>query len=266
MKRWIWVLILLIFIAPLSVNAEENEEGESSNYEIPDSAVDISKANTYPNPTENLPRLEPGELATELLETTDVEIENPELIKMFNESSIRGSKLAVGYNASVYLGEWPLTYQSDETTINWDYKKVNTNFVDNRGKNEPKHLSYQQEQQKKVSGGLTSDIQNADTVKKMMRLDAEEKTKLPLSFSTVIGNRTKEERSYNVPAKNVGYLYAYVPAVNEKGTVTFGEVYLRMKGDESWIEVKNVTEQGTSAWIPLRDYLNFSFYSGKEPK
>ena len=29
-----------------------------------------------------------------------------------------------------------------------------------------------------------------------------------------------------------GYLYAYTPAVNEKGKVTFGEVYLVLKGNQ----------------------------------
>ncbi|WP_218240693.1 YfkD family protein, partial [Pseudomonas sp. 2822-17] len=65
---------------------------------VPDSALDISKDNTYPNPSQDLPKLHPSELASELLDSTDITIENPELIKMFNESSVKGSKLAIGMN------------------------------------------------------------------------------------------------------------------------------------------------------------------------
>lgn len=34
---------------------------------------------------------------------------------------------------------------------------------------------------------------------------------------------------YNISPSQLGYLYAYTPAVNEKGKVTFGEVYLVLK-------------------------------------
>ncbi|PYZ96893.1 hypothetical protein CR205_14550 [Alteribacter lacisalsi] len=276
MKRLI-MLSLAILIGLLSFTSYAFAEGEDNGSAeqppakqeeklIPDSAMSISKENTYPNPTQDLPRLHPSDLATELLDTTDIEIANPDLIKMFNESTIKGSKLALGMNVSIYLGQWPLAYDSDETTVNWEFEKVNTNYSDNRGGTTVKPLSFNQEQQKKIRGGLTADIANADMVQKMMMLEAAEKTKLPLSFQTVIGYGTKAERTYNIPTQNVGYLYAYVPAVNEKGKVTYGEVYLRMKGDKRWLEVKNVTQQGIGAWIPIQDYLDFKFITSPQPK
>ena len=36
----------------------------------------------------------------------------------------------------------------------------------------------------------------------------------------------------NISPSQLGYLYAYTPAVNEKGKVTFGEVYLVLKGNQ----------------------------------
>ncbi len=268
MKRLILISLAILFCF-LSFStyafAEGEEEPKTEKKLIPDSAMSISKENTYPNPTQDLPRLHPSELAEELIDSTENKVENPDLIKMFNESSIKGSKLALGMNVSIFLGQWPLAYDSDETTVNWEFEKVNTNFVDNRGGKESKKMEFNQEQQKKVKGGLTADILNADMVKKMMMLEAAEKTKLPLSFDTVVGYGTKVERVYNIPTKNVGYLHAYAPAVSEKGKVTYGEVYLRMKGDEKWLEVKNVTQQGIGAWIPIQDYLDFKFITSNQP-
>jgi hypothetical protein len=57
-----------------------------------------------------------------------------------------------------------------------------------------------------------------------MLITAAHKTKLPLSFETMIGGGTKKDQVYNIPANRLGYLYAYAPAVNEKGKVTYGEV------------------------------------------
>ncbi|WP_096190581.1 YfkD famly protein [Evansella halocellulosilytica] len=248
-----------------NVFAEEQDEEEEGKL-IPDSAVEISKENTYPNPTQDLPRLKPSELADELLQSTEITIENPELIKIFNESAIKGSKLGFDMNVSIYLGQWPLAYESDETKINWDFEKVNTNMVDNRGGKDSKKISYSQEQQKRIKGGLTAEVPNGDTVQKMMMIKAMEKTNLPLSFSTVIGYGTKAERVYNVPAKTMGYLTAFAPAVNEKGKVTYGEVYLRIKRDNTWLEVKNVTQQGIGAWIPIQDHINLKLQSTNQPR
>lgn len=62
--------------------------------------------------------------------------------------------------------------------------------------------------------------------------------------------------------KQVGYLYSYVPAVNERGRVTYGEVYIVLKGGKRQILVQNVTQQGIGAWIPVQDHVSFRFHAG----
>src|SRR5690606_19442024 len=114
------------------------------------------------------------------------------------------------------------------------------NFYDNRGGDRPYQIHYVQEQQKVVKGGLTAKIKSAEDVQKMMMLTAAKKTGLPLAFETTIGAGTKKDQVYNIQPKRLGYLYGYAPAINEKGKVTFGEVYLMLKGNKKMIVVKNV--------------------------
>lgn len=257
MRKWILscVISLLVAYSPALATAA-----------IPNSAVDISKENTYPNPTQDLPYLQPSPFAKQLIESANVKIENPELIRLLNESSVSSTPFALGYRATIYLGQWPLDYQSLETSTNWEYQKVNTNFLDNRGGNAPQKLYYKQELQKHIRGGLTAPVPNEEAVKKMMLLTAMKKTNLPLSFSTVIGIGTKKDQPYQVPVKKLGYLYAYAPAVNEKGKVTYGEVYIVLKGNKKKIVVKNVMTQGVGAWIPVQDRLLFSYMISDQPR
>ncbi|WP_051023157.1 YfkD famly protein [Calidifontibacillus oryziterrae] len=248
------------------INADQSKSNKSGNVKVPDSVLDISKENTYPNPTQDLPYLQPSDLTKELLETSDVPIENPDLIRILNESSINTTPTAIGYRATIYLGQWPLSYESTETNINWEYKPANTNKYDNRGGKTPYKFHYLQEQESVIKGGLTSRINNAEEVQKMMMLTAMKKTELPLAFDTVIGQGTKKEQVYNIAPKKLGYLYAYAPAVNEKGKVTFGEVYLELKGSKAKLKVKNVTQQGIGAWIPVQDHLSFKFITADTPR
>ncbi|OOG92103.1 hypothetical protein BTH41_00894 [Bacillus mycoides] len=233
---------------------------------MPSSVLNISKDNTYPNEVQDLPRLQPSELAKELLKTSTIRIENPDLIRMFNETSISNAPLAVGYRAKIYLGQWPLNYESTDTTINWEYKQVNRNVYDNRGVERLYPLRYKQESQKTIEGGLTAYIKDTDDVKKMILLKAMEKVQLPLSFKTTIGYGTGNGRVYNISPKQLGYLYAYTPAVNEKGKVTFGEVYLVLKGNQKRLVIKNITSQGIGASIPIQDYVSFKFISSPYPQ
>ncbi len=262
------VVLLTMLLLTTSFHAYAEKEGKKDNkaFHIPDSVLNISKENTYTNPTQDLPYLQPSSLAKELLESTDVEIENPDLIRILNESTMNDFKLALGFRASIYLGEWPLSYDSAGTDVNWEYQKVNTNYMDNRGGRAPQKLNYNQEQQKKVSGGLTAKIPNSEAVKKMMMIKAAEHTNLPLSFETVIGQGTRKTNTYNIAPKQIGYLYSFVPAANEKGKVTYGEVYLTFKGGNRKLEVKNVTQQGVGAWIPVQDHLSFSFMTANQPR
>jgi len=257
-----------MYFVPVSVIAEDNVEDKatSQQVEIPESAMEISKENTYPNSAQDLPKLQPSELAEKLCQSTEVTIENHELLKMMNESSIRGSKLAIGMRASIYLGHWPLSYESEETVVNWGYEKINTNMIDNRNGEDQKNIQFNQQQQKRVKGGLTAEVSDKEMVKKMMLISATEKTKLPLSFSTMIGFGTQTDRLFSVAPNRMGYLNTFAPAVNEKGKITYGEIFLNIKGANVSLEVKNVTQQGIEAWIPVQDYVNFKTDSTIEPK
>ncbi|CAG9623636.1 YfkD famly protein [Sutcliffiella rhizosphaerae] len=249
------------------VHAEETKvKDNEKKLEIPNSVLDISKDNTYPNPSQDVPYLQPSELSQELIDSSNVKIENPKLIKIFNESNISPSPVAIGYRATIYLGQWPLSYESSETSVNWEYQKINTNYTDNRGGKMPQQIHYRQEAQKNIKGGLTSKVENAEDVKEMMMLKAMDKTKLPLSFQTIVGAGTKKDQVYNVPVKKLGYLYAYTPAVSEKGKVTYGEVYLVLKGKNVKIVVKNVTSQGIGAWIPVQDHVSFLYTASDRPR
>lgn len=260
-------IIVIMFTASHGFAEESKDQKNNGKINIPNSVSNISKENTYPNPSQDLPYLQPSELAEELLATTDEKIENPDLIRILNESAIKTTPLAIGYRATIYLGQWPLSYESSETNVNWEFQEANKNTFDNRGGKSPKKIYYVQEGKKQITGGLTSKINNAEEVKKMMMLKAMEKTKLPLAFETIIGQGTKKENQvYNVSPKNIGYLHGYVPAVNERGKVTFGEVYLELKGSKKQLKVKNVTQQGIGAWIPVQDHLSFKFITSEVPR
>lgn len=247
----ICMMALVIFLCPNLVFA----------IDVPSNVIDISKENTYTNNAQDISQLEPSKLSKMLLDSSNVVIDNPELIRIFNESSFAKAPLSVGYKAKIYLGKWPLHYESTSTTINWQFKKINTNYLDNRGSNTPTNMYYDQTMYSAVKGGLTSSIEFEDTVKKMMLLKAIEKTKLSLAFQSVVGESTKTEKTYTVGAKQIGYLHGYAPAVSEKGKITFGEVYLILNGGKKSVVVKNVTTQGIGAWIPIQDKVTTIFAS-----
>lgn len=259
-------LLLMLSILPSAFAAKAPVKKEPVRYQVPYSVRNITKENTYPNSTQDLPLLQPSDLTKKLINSSRIKIQNPDLIRMLNESSITSSPFAIGYRAIIYLGQWPLNYESAETSPNWEYQKINTNYFDNRGGRVPYQIHYVQESQKIVRGGLTSKISNAEEVKKMMLLKAMEKTKLPLAFETVIGGGTKNDHIYNIPANRLGYLYAYAPAVNEKGKVTYGEVFLMLKGNRKFLVIKNVTSQGIGAWIPVQDHVSFGFAASERPR
>ncbi|WP_068677675.1 YfkD famly protein [Oceanobacillus sp. Castelsardo] len=257
----ILVACLYALVFPVLSSAEEQKDDKKSKdpFEIPSHVLDISKENTYPNTTEDQEVIEPSELTKELMDGTDIPIKNPDLIKMLNESALDPSPIAIGYRGMIYLGRWPLNYESLETNINWEYQKINTNELNNLGGDVNQVMNYVQQEQKEIKGALTNKINNPDEVKRMMLLATKEKTKLPLSYQTVIGKNTKKENSYNIPTEKFGVLNAFAPAVNEKGQVTFGEVYIKLKGSNKGLIIKNVTKQGIGGWIPIQDHVSFSF-------
>lgn len=263
MKRFYWAILavfIFVLLSPLNSFGEEKQKTkENKEFEIPSHVLTISKENTYPNSTEDQEIVESSEMTKGMIEEVDIPIENPDLIKMLNETTLKPSWFAIGYRGMVYLGRWPLNYRSSETTVNWEYQKINTNELNNLGGDNTQEMSYSQQEQKEIKGALTNKIAKPDQIKKMMLLKAKDKTKLPLAYRTIIGKGTKKDNSYHVPVKKFGYLQAYAPALNEKGQVTFGEVYIELKGSEKAIVVKNVTKQGIGAWIPIQDHISFSF-------
>jgi hypothetical protein len=276
--RTVLMVILAFFVATTGIHAEnnpkkENKEAtekapkppEDTSVKIPNSVLNIAKENTYPNSTQDQPYLQPSEWSQELIETSNVKIENPNLIRMLNESTMNKAP-TIGLRATIYLGEWPLNYASTETSPNWEYQKVNTNYFDNRGGKSNYQIHYVQEAQKVVKGGLTAKVPHADDVEKMMLIKAMDKSKLPLAFQTIVGAGTKKDQVYNISPKRLGYLYAYAPAINEKGKVTYGEVFLVMKGTKRSVVVKNVTSQGVGAWIPVQDHVHFGFMASETPR
>ncbi|TFJ91694.1 YfkD famly protein [Lentibacillus salicampi] len=256
----VFVLVWLFPFAGFSAEKEKDKDEQKKEFEVPSHVLNISKENTYPNSTEDQEIVKPSELTSELIDgLEDITIENPDLIKMFNETSINPSPLAFGYRGMIYLGRWALNYKSDETNINWEYQKINTNESNNIDGDTDQKMQYNQQEKKEIKGALTNRITSPADIKKMMLLEAKEQTNLPLSYNTTIGKGTKKENSYNVPAKKYGHLQAYAPAVNEKGQVTFGQVYVKLKGSKKSIVIKNVTKQGIGAWIPIQDHVSFSF-------
>ncbi|WP_394531446.1 hypothetical protein C1N83_13765 [Priestia aryabhattai] len=233
---------------------------------VPSSALNISKENTYPNASQDTPYLQPSEFTKELIETSNVKIENPDLIRILNESNISKTPWAIGFRATIFLGQWPLNYESTETNVNWQHQRINTNHYDNRAGKTQYKMMYSQENQSHVKGGLTAKVPQPDHVKQMLLIEAAKKTKLTLSFQTFVGAGTKKDQVYNVAPKKVGYLYAYTPAVSEKGKVTYGEVYVTVKGSKRSIVVRNVTSQGIGAWIPVQDYVSLSFGAYDQPR
>lgn len=269
MKKWLYALVLMtigVTSFQSATSAEGKIETKGETIEIPSSVLNVEKDNTYPNPAQDLPTLQPSELTQELMETSRVKIDNPELIRMLNETTVNSTPFAIGYRAIVYLGQWPLNYQSQETSPNWEFQKINTNYFDNRGGNAVFQMNYVQEMQKVVKGGLTSKVPHAQDVKKMMLLKATEKSGLPLSFETIVGAGTKKDHKYHVAINRLGYLYAYAPAINEKGKVTYGEVYIMLKGSKKTLVVKNITSQGIGAWIPIQDHVSFGFIVSERPR
>ncbi|MCA0984122.1 YfkD family protein [Halobacillus yeomjeoni] len=258
--KWL-VLILFIgfftLVSSVSISAENKDAKKESG--IPNHVLNISKDNTYPNSTDDQELLEPEEITKELMEETDIRITNPQLIELLNETTLKPSPFAIGYRGDIFLGRWPLAYESKETNINWEYQKINVNEINNIGGEAAQKLSYVQEEEKKIQGGLTSRISHSDQMMKLILLEAQKNTKLPLSFSTVIGKGTKQQNTYAVPANKVARLHAFAPAVNEKGEVAFGDVYIKLKGSDKMLSVKNVTRQGIGAWIPIQDHVSFSF-------
>jgi len=267
-KLIIAILTGTLFFSFMQVQAHSKEElaKKETKLELPDSILSIEQENTKGAKVESQPTLEPNQTTKQLLKTSNVVIENEEFIKHLNETTIETSPLSLGNKAVVFLGTWPLSYQSKETIPNWEYQKINTNYYDNRYGEKVYSLHYVQESEKVVKGGLTAKVANPDIVRNLLLQTAKKKTGLPLAYETTVGAGTKKDHKYNVQVKHLGYLYAHAPAIQEVGEVTYGEVYLMIKGTKKKLLVKNITTQEISAWIPIENHLSFSYYTSEKPR
>ena len=251
------ITFLICFLyMPLSVVSSEAKETKT---QIPDYVINISKDNTYHSPVEKNKNRKANEMTKGILEKSGVETDNPFFIQLLNKSQMKNAPFAIGYQAKIYLGEWPIRYESKDTNLNWYYQKVNTNYLDNREGIRTARMSYYQEVQKDVKGGITTYVNKVEDVQEMMLLCAEKKTGLPLSFDTIIGGATRGAGVYHVPAKCLGYLTAYVPAVHEEGMVTYAKVYLQLKGNQRRIVLEDEETKKVSAWIPVENHIAFGF-------
>lgn len=254
-----FVFIFMMVLLSLSSFTFAKEETEQKGLTLPKNIISITKSNTFPNSFEETEEIEPSEFTKALIATTDIKVNNPIFIRLLNESFVRPSPIAFGYRAEIYLGRWPLHYESQDSSIIWDYQQINENELNNVSGDVVQELRYIQQEEREVKGALTNKIDHATMIKTMMLQSLEEKTNLPLAFTTKVGANTKLNNFYNVPAKKVGILKAFTPAMNEKGQVTFGEVYVKFSGKNVSLHVKNVTKQGIGAWIPIQDHVSLSF-------
>lgn len=235
------------------------DERQPAAFTLPENVFSIEKENTHANHLEEIETIEPSKETKELIDVLSIHINNPELIKLLNETAIRPSPLAIGYRATIYLGRWPLSYKSEKSEVISDYQKVNENNLDNRDGDVVQEIKYNQQAKKEITGALANKIDQATVIRKMMIQEAANKTKLPLSFTAVIGQNTKLNHFYHVKEKKAGYLHAYCPAIHEQGEITFGEVYIELKGNTKKLHVKNVTKQAIGAWIPIQDHVALQF-------
>lgn len=261
---YVLLALVLVIVFPFLVSAEKKDgkketKKEEQQLKLPNNVLPITKENTFPNPSDDATIVEPSELTKQLVEASAEPIENPELIKMLNESTVKTTPFTFGYEAAIFLGRWPLHYQSESSSIIWDYEHVNTNELNNRGQNEGKELTYVQQKEQTVKGALMNKIDQPEMIKKLILQKTKEKASFALDFTTKVGANTKLNNVYNVGPKKIGILQAYVPAVNEKGQVVYGDVYLKSKGSHIELLIKNVTKQGIGAWIPIQDHIALTY-------
>ena len=121
MLRKSFALTAAIFLlASLFLGQPRGVQASPAKLKIPETVRDISRQNTYPNPDMDPEYVQPSASTLEQFKTTSYGIENPNLIRLLNETSIQNSKLAFGFKANIYLGNWALNYESKETSVNWE--------------------------------------------------------------------------------------------------------------------------------------------------
>src|SRR5690625_2647831 len=145
------IFITMSFLVPTE-SLSKNKEKEDKGFHVPKNVLPIEKENTFPNTPEDIEMVEPSETVKQLLEGLSPSIDNPDLIKLMNESTLKPSPLSFGYRAEVYLGRWPLHYESESTSLNWDYQHINLNELNNQTGTDLQELRYQQQKEVMIKG------------------------------------------------------------------------------------------------------------------
>src|SRR5690625_2198177 len=159
--------------------------------------------------TEDMELIEPSKETKELLQAKKVKIDNPDVIKMLNESVINPSPIAIGYRANIYLGRWPLYYESENTSVIWDYQEINEQDLNNHVGESVQERRYIPQEEREGKGALTNKRTHACMIKQMILQSSQQTTSLPLSFSTLCGAKTKLEDFDNVPKDKSGVVQEY---------------------------------------------------------
>ena len=110
-SKWKVAIALIVLVSVSlfsSIHVTDAKEKKEETVKIPSHVLEISKENTFPNSTEDQEVVEPSDLTKKLIEEIEIPIENPDLIKMMNETSLKPSPIAIGYRGMVYMGRWPL--------------------------------------------------------------------------------------------------------------------------------------------------------------
>ncbi|MCA1010195.1 YfkD famly protein [Halobacillus halophilus] len=248
------VWMMAAYLSGIAVEAKQEDRNDTK---VPGHVINISENNTYTNKNSEDRKLKKESRTPELLKDTKVKITNSKLIEMFNETSITPSPFAIGYRGEIFLGRWPLAYNSKETTVNWKYQKINENELNNVNGVKTKKIGYEQIGEKQVQGGLTTQTSHSDQLREMILLEAQKNTDLPLAYQTVIGRGTSHSKAYDVAVDYKGVLEAYAPALKETGEAVFGDVYIQLKGSDKKVMVKNITKQEIGAWIPVENHISF---------
>lgn len=252
MKKLFFSIVLACMVLMVPFTPEIQAESEEE-------LVNIAEENTFQRPEGEEKEVKPTKRVKELMEESGIKIENPELIKLLNESSWRTSPFAFGYHASVSLGRWPLYYTSEDSSLHTHFQSVNSNEKENHNSAKSESIYYHQFEKKRVNGALTEKVDHAEQIKEMILQQAARQYEYPLAFQATVGKDTKLSETYPVPPLQKGVLTAHVPAIKENGYVTVGEVFLKMKGSKTELVVKNVTEQEAGAFIPITDHLTFTY-------
>lgn len=130
MRKLFYVILILLLFFSFFVMLFV---GVKKLFKVFNFVVSILKENMYLNVLQDQLMFQLSKLVKELLDILEINIENLYLIKMLNEIMVFGLLFVIGYWVKIFFGKWVFGYQLNEMVVNWEYKKININRVDNWG-------------------------------------------------------------------------------------------------------------------------------------